>query len=180
LLLCAGAIHIPDVLYVDVTRSIALFALLVSGLNAYWTYYKDTHYRANVRISLAIIQKASRMVPVMEIINHGPGTIVIDYYIHDSFPLWKFWLWNRCRKKFIFPNPMNIKLGPGEVIRQEQGLEPFLAGKGATVMGICDTMRNFYFVPYFEVRRVNWEVRNTEPGKSIRNIKPPQKKGVEA
>lgn len=158
-------------------KALAFMGSGFGAINFLWNIYKDFRYRANVKVTISMQQRGSIMVPMLEIMNHGPGTVTLDYYIHDCLPWWKDLFSKRSRMKFSFPQAqaLNIKLAAGEVHRQEEPLTLFLAGRGVTRIGVSDRMRNFYFAPRSEVRRVNRYVRNNEPGKSLRAMKPKQK-----
>jgi hypothetical protein len=159
-------------------KALALMGSALGALNFFWSLYKDFRYRANVKVTISIQQRGAAMVPILEVINHGPGTVTLDYYIHDCLPWWRDLFSKRSRMKFTFPYPLNIKLAPGDVHRQEEPLEFFIAGRGVTRIGVSDKMRNFYFAPRSQVRWVNHYVRNNEPGKSLRTMKPPIKSSV--
>jgi hypothetical protein len=155
--------------------ALAFMGAALGLLNSIWTFYKDFRYRATVRVVISVQQRGAAMVPMLEIMNHGPGTVTLDYFITDSLPLWHDLFSGRSRKKFSFPYPLNIKLSAGEVYRQQQPLEFFVAGRGVTRMGVADMLRNTYFAPRSQVREVNQYVRNNEPGRGLRNMKPPKR-----
>jgi hypothetical protein len=163
-------------LYLTILVGVAgVIGVVFTAANFFWNVYKDTHHRANVRVAVEVQQKGNRMVPVVEIMNHGPGTVTLDHFIHESIPWRRRLFRRRFKKHFASLTPMNIVLKPGEAHRQEELTDMYRAGIGITGIGVTDMMRNAYFAPTSQVRKVNRYIRKSEL-RMLRKMKPPSKK----
>jgi hypothetical protein len=151
--------------------NVAQIAIIVSGLSLltafsslFWTIYKDTRYRASVRVKLSQQRVDGHgPFPVLEIFNHGPGGVTLDYYIFDRRSWYQRITTRKSRRNLIFSkSPLNIKLSAGDSHRRIMMEVDFAVGSPHALVGVCDMFRNAYFAPWSEVRLLNKAIRSSK------------------
>ena len=154
---------------------LSVCAILLTGANFLWTIYKDTAYRARVRVSVSnqrVTGIGGNWCPVMDVTNFGPGAITLDFTIFDSRSFLKR-TWDRFSYKTITysKSPIGKKLGSGDTHREILSDDLFVLGSGMKLVGVCDLTRCGYFAPGRQVRALTKELKTDPKWKPLLNNK---------
>jgi hypothetical protein len=101
----------------------------------------------------------NQLLPVIEVLNHGPGTITMEVRTMDNRPWWKR---KFSRLSYTYAptdhKPVAI-LGAGDIFREVLPEVWFAGVKRPPDVGFLDNWRNDYWAPRSDVWRVAKAIR---------------------
>lgn len=148
---------------------VSALSLLVSLCSFLWTLYKDSVYRAMVKVTVSIqnMPQLRGEHPVMDVINQGPGTVTLDYIMHESRPFYQRWRERKTRRNITFTKPpIGETLKPGDTFRHILSDQLLIFSEKLYFVGVCDTNRRVYFASTRQTKNVIKDLRNSPKWKA--------------
>jgi hypothetical protein len=106
--------------------------------------------------------------PVLDILNHGPGSVTLDFLIFDNRPWYRRLNRRQSYKTLTYLKaPIGVKLVAGDSHREILSDQDFVLGELRTLVGVCDTLRVAHWAPRKQIRLVTKTLRSSPKWKGF-------------